>query len=65
MEEKVMVSSDLRRKQQIRLLKDNNSVLILILILAAAFIFPITAKASTTSSITWPCTARCVWAWAW
>ena len=39
MEEKVMVSSDLRRKQQIRLLKDNNSVLILILILAAAFIF--------------------------
>ena len=28
-----MVSSDLRRKQQIRLLKDNNSVLILILIL--------------------------------
>ena len=34
-----MVSSDLRRKQQIRLLKDNNSVLILILILAAAFIF--------------------------
>lgn len=35
----MMVSNDLRRKQQIRLLKDNNSVLILILILAAAFIF--------------------------
>ncbi|MBR1781110.1 MAG: ABC transporter permease [Oscillospiraceae bacterium] len=38
MEEKVIANTVDRRKQMVRLFKDNNSVLILILILAAAFI---------------------------
>lgn len=66
MEEKVMVSSDLRRKQQIRLLKDNNSVLILILILAAAFIFIPNYSKGFYNVINYVAMyGRCVWAWAW
>ncbi len=37
MEEKVKVANDLRKKQYIRMAKDNNSVLILVLILIVAF----------------------------